>query len=158
MRKSQREVKDPEELRQILESCDVCHLGLSDDGQPYVIALNYGFELIEGQLTLYFHCAPAGRKLDIIRRNDRACFQVDCSRQLRTGELACQYSMNYESMIGSGPVEIVDDPDEKAAGLRILMNHYSGRLAWEFDPQILERTLVLRLKVVEFCGKRLQRN
>ena len=82
---------------------------------------------------------------------------MDCSHQLLTGELACQYTMNFESIIGSGLIEIVSDPDERITGLNALMQHYSGRGDWSFDPKALAKTTVLRLKAVEFCGKRLRK-
>jgi nitroimidazol reductase NimA-like FMN-containing flavoprotein (pyridoxamine 5'-phosphate oxidase superfamily) len=157
MRKSLREIRDPNDLYRILEACDTCRLGLSDDGQPYVVPLNYGYVLEDGHLTLYFHCAVAGRKLEIISRNNRACFEVDCSHQMQTGEAACQYSMNFESIIGSGLVEVVTDPAERLQGLNHLMRHYSGRADWTFDPSALAKTTVLRLLAVEYCGKRLQK-
>jgi nitroimidazol reductase NimA-like FMN-containing flavoprotein (pyridoxamine 5'-phosphate oxidase superfamily) len=157
MRKALREIRDPNDLHRILETCDTCRLGLSDDGQPYIIPLNYGYVLKDGQLTLYFHCAVAGRKLEIINRNDRACFEVDCSHQLQTGETACQFSMHFESIIGSGRVEVITDPAERLQGLNHLMQHYSDRADWSFDPQALAKTTVLRLRAAEFCGKRLQK-
>lgn len=157
MRQAEREIKNTDELEDILQKCDTCRLALSDDGQPYIVPLNFGYQLNDGQLTLYFHCAAAGRKLDIISRNSRACFEMDCSHQLLTGELACQYTMNFESIIGSGPVETVSDPGEKTAGLNALMRHYSGRADWSFDPHALAKTTVLQLKAVEFRGKRLNK-
>lgn len=155
MRQDKREIKNLAELEDILQKCDTCRLALSDDGQPYIVPLNYGYQLTDGQLTLYFHCANDGRKLEIISRNNRSCFEMDCSHQLLTGELACQYTMNFESIIGSGLIETVSDPDEKIAGLNALMRHYSGRADWPFDPKALAKTTVLRLRAVEFCGKRL---
>jgi uncharacterized protein len=155
MRKAQREVKDPAAILEILENCDVCRLGLADGAQPYVLPLNFGYEMAEGRLTLYFHCAREGRKLDIICRNNRACFEMDCSHQLKTGEKACEYSMNYQSIIGSGFVEVVTDEHERLAGLNCLMKHYSGRDNWSFDARPLSLALVLRLRADEFAAKRL---
>lgn len=157
MRQAEREIKNLIEIEDILQKCDVCHLALSDDGQPYIVPLNFGYQLTAGQLTLFFHCAAAGRKLEIIGRNSRACFEMDCSHQLLTGELACQYSMNYQSIIGSGQIETISDPDQRLAGLNALMRQYSGRADWSFDPKALAKTTILRLKAVEYCGKRLHK-
>lgn len=157
MRKSLREISGHDDLDHILKACDVCHLGLSDNGQPYVVPLNYGYEWSGSRLTLYFHCADAGRKLEIIRRNNRGCFQMDRAHELRTGQLACQYGMNYECLIGCGLIEILEDPLERIHGLQVLMRHYSGRDDWEYDPHILAATMVLRLEAAEYSGKRLQK-
>ncbi len=140
-----------------MSSCEVCHLGLADGDQPYVVPMNFGHEWSGNRLILYFHCAVAGRKLDIIRRNNRACFQMDRLHQLVPGDQACRYSMNYESLIGSGRIEILADPNERIHGLQVLMRHYSGRDDWAYDRQALAITQVLRLQADEFCGKRLMK-
>ena len=57
MRQAEREIKNMVEIGDILQKCDTCRLALSDDGQPYVVPLNFGYQLTDGQLTLYFHCA-----------------------------------------------------------------------------------------------------
>lgn len=157
MRKSNREVTRHEELTTLLDQCDVCRLGLSDDGQPYIVPLNFGYHWDETGLTLFFHCAGEGRKLDIIRRNNRVCFEMDHRHALKTGDLACQFSMNFESLIGEGLIEIVTDPSEKLAALNQIMRHYSDRTDWTFDEKVLAITTVLCLKATQFTGKRLNK-
>ena len=39
------EVTDPAQIRRILEQSKVLHLGLVDRGQPYVVPMNYGFQM-----------------------------------------------------------------------------------------------------------------
>ena len=63
------EVTDPEVIRDILDSSSYLHLGLVDDGMPYVVPMNYGYTLEEGKLVLYLHSATKGYKLDVIRKN-----------------------------------------------------------------------------------------
>ena len=69
MRRKDREVTDPAAIRQILDSAKVMYMGLSDLGEPYVVPLNYGYTLENGILTLYFHSAPAGRKMESLKEN-----------------------------------------------------------------------------------------
>ena len=155
MRKAQREIKDLHKIRQILDKCDVCRVGLADGQLPYIVPMNYGYTLEDRNLTLYFHCALTGRKLEIISRNNLACFEMDCSHQLKTGLQACDYSMNYDSVIGSGTIGIVSDPAERVLGLNCLMHHYSDRNDWSFDERALALATVLRLQAGEFAAKRL---
>ena len=56
-----REVKDPEQLREILQKSDVCHIAMIDGDRPYQVPLNYGFEYENDRLTLYFHCMKLGK-------------------------------------------------------------------------------------------------
>jgi nitroimidazol reductase NimA-like FMN-containing flavoprotein (pyridoxamine 5'-phosphate oxidase superfamily) len=155
MRKANREITDREVLTGIFESCDVCRLGLSDGGMPYVVPMNFGYSYEGDRLTLYFHCAGAGKKLDVIARNPNACFEMDCGHELKPGDSPCNYSMNYRSIIGYGRIEVVTDPAEKIAALTVLMQKYSETGHFHFDEKVLAVTTVLRLDVSEFTGKQL---
>lgn len=73
MRKSDREITDRSAIDEIIRRCRACRLGLSDEGQPYVVPLNFGYD---GH-ALYFHGAMEGRKIDVIRKNSRVCFEFD---------------------------------------------------------------------------------
>ena len=69
MTRRELEVTNPEEILRILDSSRVLHLGLVDDGMPYIVPMNYGYVMEEGKLTLYLHSAMQGYKLDVIRKN-----------------------------------------------------------------------------------------
>ena len=106
MRTAGREVTDPVEIERILLSNHIVRVGLydGDEGYPYIVPLNYGFEYDPqaGKLTFYMHCAKAGRKLELIRKDNRVCFEIDSSWGLRQTELACQWGLNFDSVIGHG--------------------------------------------------------
>ena len=55
MTRRERQVTDPEKILEILQRSKVVHLGLCDGNQPYVVPMNYGYEMEEGRLTLYLH-------------------------------------------------------------------------------------------------------
>ena len=156
MRKINRLVSDKNELIEIMGRCDVCRIGFFDGEFPYIVPMNFGFDYSDG-LTLYFHCAPEGRKLDIIRENNKVCFEMDCSHQLKTGELACQYSMNYECIIGEGEIFIVEDKEEKINGLHLLMKQYGRTADLHYDDKVLSRTVVLKINATDFTGKKLNK-
>lgn len=157
MRKSNREITDPADLIDILDRCDVCRIGLSTNEQPYIVPMNFGYRWDEHGLVLYFHGAAEGRKLDMIRQNHQACFEMDHRHELRPGDTACRYSMNYESIMGEGWIEPVFDLEEKLDALNMIMRHYSDRSDWVFDQSALTVTTVLRLRVKSFTGKRLKK-
>ena len=48
---------------------------------------------------------------------------MDTGYKLHTAECACNYSAGFQSIIGNGTVEIVNDTDEKIRGLSSLMEH-----------------------------------
>lgn len=56
--------------------CRTASVAMIDRNVPYVVPLSYGYELKEDSLVLYFHCAKEGRKLNILRCNDKVCFTI----------------------------------------------------------------------------------
>ena len=70
MRRKDREITDFDEMMKIIAKCDTCRLALFDDEFPYIIPLNFGTNIENGQLYLYFHSAKEGTKLDLIRKNE----------------------------------------------------------------------------------------
>ena len=68
-----------DEMEELLQDESIGYLGLSMNGTPYVVPLNYSYS--EG--TIIFHCALEGKKLDFIRTNPLVCFSV--GRQVGLG-------------------------------------------------------------------------
>ncbi len=140
-------------MEKIISRCRVCHLALSDlNGQPYALALNFGYKPGAAP-ALYFHCARQGKKLDLIRANPKAAFIIDRALELKTGPMACDWGMNYESIMGAGNMTIVSDPKERKRGLDLIMAHY-GNSSPAYSPQSLKDTLVLKLTITEMTGKK----
>ena len=69
MTRRELEVTDPAVIRHILDESKVLHLGLVDDGMPYIVPMNYGCKWEADKLTLYLHSASRGYKLDVIAKN-----------------------------------------------------------------------------------------
>lgn len=152
MRRTDREIKDFDEMVKVIEKCDVCRLALNDKDYPYIVPLNFGVTVENGTVTLYFHSALEGTKLDLIRRDNRAAFEMDCEHELVTEEEHGNCTMNYKSVIGRGIVEFVSD-EEKYAALKILMKHYHKE-DFPFNEKVVPQTAVFKLTVSEMTGKK----
>ena len=148
MRKKEREIKDIKIIDDIIRRCCVCRRAMCDDGQPYIVPLNFGYD---GSF-LYFHAALEGRKIDIIKRNNRVGFEFDILHDIVTAKRACDFSAKYESVIGSGTAEILDDLDAKKEALKWIMRQ-CGSDANDFSDEIIKRTLILRVRIIEISGK-----
>ena len=148
MRRTNRQLTDPARIEAILAGCDCCRLGLCAGGQPYVVPLSFGYEWEEGRLTLYFHCAREGRKLDYIAQNPRAAFEMDTSRRYLTAGTPCGWSMEYESLMGEGTITLAAAPEQKRRGLSLLMAHagYEGEMAFPDAALAAVEVLVLRVE------------
>jgi nitroimidazol reductase NimA-like FMN-containing flavoprotein (pyridoxamine 5'-phosphate oxidase superfamily) len=154
MRRRDKEIADIDEKLKIIDKNKICRLALSDNNQPYIVPLNYGYSFENYGLILYFHSACEGRKLEIIKKNNRACFEIDCNGVLIEGEKPCSYSYVFESIVGTGRIILLNTADEKEDGLNRLMKHQTGKNElYHFDEKIMERVVVYKMVVEEFTGK-----
>ncbi len=153
MRRKDREVTDPDKIREIISACNCLRMGFHDNGQVYIVPLNFGF-IREGEdYTFYFHGAKEGRKIDLIRKSPNVGFEMDTNYLLKEGDTACGYSARFQSVIGNGTVSILEDPEDKRKGLLAIMEHNTGRAGWQFSDQALEAVCVFKLEVDSLCCK-----
>lgn len=153
MRRTDRQITDIDEIKDIVERAKVVHLGMIDGERPYVVPLHYGCEWHGELLTLWCHGAREGRKLDVLRANPVVFVELDCDMELVSGgDVACRYGSFYASVMGDGVATIVKDPAEKAHGLRCLMRTQTGR---EFDipEQAVHTASVMRIDVRDVTAK-----
>ena len=148
MRRQEKEIRDEAEIQEILEKGLVCRLGLYDGHYPYVVPMNYGYR----DNRIYFHCAGSGRKIDILKKNDRVCIEVDVDSRVVQGQQPCRWTMKYRSVIGFGRARIIDDEREKKAGLDVIMAHYGGS-GGEYDEKPLRLTTVIEVILERMTGK-----
>ena len=153
MRRKEREVTDYNKMIEILKSCDCCRIGLVDDKGAYIVPMNFGYEDNNGKLTLYFHGATEGKKIDLINNQPEISFETDTNDRKQYHLLQAHVSYLYQSIMGKGQVKIVADRDTKIKGLNQIMHHYTGKSDYEFNENVLERTAVIKLAVTEWSCK-----
>ena len=146
------EVTDPIQIQHILDESKVLHLGLVDDGMPYIVPMNYGYRLEVGKLTLYLHSAAKGYKLDVIAKNPVCCFEMECGLEPFEGKIACQYGVSYYSLMGRGTACIVQDAGEKMEAMSVLMKTQTGK-DFEFNERLVSIVSVIRIDVSDYTAK-----
>lgn len=140
-----REITYKPEIEQIIRNCQVCHIGMSDEnGEPYVLPFNFGYD----SDVFYFHSAPQGKKIDILRKSPRVCIALSNAYELRwqSEQVACSYSMKYKSVLAYGYVEFVEDFDEKIQCMNKIMQHYVKK-DFDYNKPAIDNVLVYRVKV-----------
>ena len=152
MTKRERQITDPQQIAHILDTGMVLHLGLAVNDEPYVVPMNYGYVMEEGNLVLYLHSATRGKKLDMIRANSRVFFEIDCDRMPFEGRVPCQYGLVYSSIMGRGTARIVEDVEEKKKAMTILMKTQTGK-DFSFEDRLVSIVSVIRIDVAEFTAK-----
>ena len=153
MRQKNREITNFNEIVEVIRSCDVCRLALNDDGYPYIVPLNFGLDVTDGTIKLYFHSALEGYKLDLIKKDNRASFEMDCKHQLQYFEEKGYCTMAYESVVGRGKIRILDEKEKMDALKKIMGQYHKDKEAY-FNPAAISRTLVYVLTVEKITGKR----
>jgi nitroimidazol reductase NimA-like FMN-containing flavoprotein (pyridoxamine 5'-phosphate oxidase superfamily) len=118
MRRKEKEINDPEELRRILLSQRTATFAMCRDGEPYLVTLNYAY--VPDGRSIYFHCASAGKKLDFIRANPRIWGQV----LEDGGYIPEQCDHRFRSVHFWGAAEIIDGAEEKKAALSHLIERH----------------------------------
>jgi nitroimidazol reductase NimA-like FMN-containing flavoprotein (pyridoxamine 5'-phosphate oxidase superfamily) len=151
MRRKEREITDRTALDEIVHEALICRLAMCDGDQPYVIPLNFGYD---GN-SLYVHCAQEGKKLAILKKNNRVCFEVDIDHELVKGESACDWSMKAKSVIGFGKAFLIEEVEEKRRALGIIMDHQGAGPPYSYKEKGFEKVMIIRVDVESMTGKKL---
>lgn len=97
MRRKEREVTDKEEIRQILEKGQVIRIAMNNGEYPYILPVNYGYEMENGRL----HSQLRIRKCDRTGNHIRS---FRCGKRERTypypGALRCKTAEDEPGLCG----------------------------------------------------------
>ena len=135
MRRSDREIKDFDEIIEVINKCDVCRLAINDGDYPYIVPMNFGLNIEDGKVVLYFHCASEGKKLELLKKNNKVAFEMDCGHEFILNDEKMSCTMAYESVMGRGQIQFV-----------------------EFGTKAIPVTTVFKMVVEEITGKRRKNN
>jgi nitroimidazol reductase NimA-like FMN-containing flavoprotein (pyridoxamine 5'-phosphate oxidase superfamily) len=136
----------------ILDEALVCHVGFCDEGQPYVLPMNFA----RVGDAIYLHGSAVSRLLVELRRGAPVCATVTLLDGLVLARAAFRHSMNYRSVVMLGVAREVTAADEKRAALAAIVEHVlPGRSAAVRGPSEAElaSTLVLALPIAEASAK-----
>ena len=114
--------------------------------------MNYGYTLEDDRLVLYLHSAVRGKKLDMIAKNSKVFFEIDCDLVPFEGAVPCQYGMSYSSIMGRGTAVIVEDVQEKMKAMSILMKTQTEK-DFAFQERLVSIVSVIRIDVAEYTAK-----
>ena len=145
-------VTDMTEIVRILDTAQVIHVAMVDNGEPYVVPMNYGYTMQDGKLTVYLHGANTGKKIDILRENPKVFFELVCDTESFEGKIACQYGMAYASIMGKGVATLVEDLEEKKYGLSVLMKTQTGK-DFTFTDRMVGIVQIIRIDVDTYTAK-----
>lgn len=152
MRRSDKEIKDKNCIEGILKKALVCRIAICDNETPYIVPMNFGFK----DNCLYLHSASEGLKIDMIRKNNRICFEADIETEILTADNACNWGMKYYSVIGFGKAHFIEENNEKRNALDVIMQKYSSKPdeTFEYSKSSLDKIIVINVEIESLTGKK----
>lgn len=152
MRKREREIRDKETIKALLERSLVGRIAtVNKKGFPVIKPVNF----IYSNGKIYVHSSTRGEKITDIRRDSRVCFELDEPIAYMAAQgSACSAGYYYRSIIVKGKAELVNGRDKKLEILERLMEKYQPEGGFgEIEEGILKKTAVIEIVIEEMTGK-----
>ena len=147
MRRKDKELTDSKEIEGIVKKATVCRLGLMDEDEAYIVPVNFGYE----KNAIYFHSALEGRKIELIKRNDKVCFEIEADVGIEKNDKS-ECSVKYRSVIGMGRTRILESAEERVRGLKAIMRQCAGG-EYSILEEKLNSVLVVEIRIENITGK-----
>lgn len=153
MRKSDKEITDPKVIEAFIAEEQILRIAFYDEGDIYIVPVNYGYLYENNIHSFYFHGAKEGRKYELSKSKPVVGFEIDGKYKLLENEMACYFSAAFQSVIGTGTLQLVDDIEEKKIGLNALMKQTTQHSEWSYNDKMLEAVAVFKLDVHKISCK-----
>ena len=149
MRRKDREITDRAEIDTIIRSAQVMHLALADNNIPFVVPVFFAYD----GASVYFHSAKAGSKIDILRRNNKVCFEILLDHGVIASDRACDFEAKHRTVIGLGTATFIEDEADKIRVLDMIVGKFSDK-KFEYPKANLGHTAVIRIAIDSIKGKK----
>jgi len=149
MRRTDKKIKDNRQIDEIMRKANCCRIALVDGNYPYIVPVNFAVS----NNHLYFHSAKEGRKIDILKKNNFVCFEMDVEGEIVKGENACFWGMKYLSIIGFGQAFFIEDNTGKKKALDLLMEKYAGKSGFSYADNELDKIIIIDVEINKISGK-----
>lgn len=153
MRRSDREITDKNRIEEFIAKEQILRVAFHDNGDIYIVPVNYGYLLENEKYSFYFHGAKAGRKYELSKSGPTVGFEIDGEYKLLESENACGFSAAFQSVIGTGVLHLLEDREEKRRGLNAIMKQCSNKSDWTYQDRMLETVAVYQLSVERMSCK-----
>lgn len=150
MRRKDKEITDTAIIESILKESEICRLGLVENGEAYIVPVNFAYS----NGALYIHSAMQGRKIEVLKRNNKVAFEMEAHASIKTGPKPCDWTARYRSAMGKGTIEIETGLEQKKHGLDLIMKKYGwGSEELIYDAPLLSRVCILKVNIESIAAK-----
>ncbi len=140
------------EIEEIINLSEVCYMAMIDEQNlPYNLPFNFAYE----DNVLYFHSAPFGKKIDILKSKPEVSIVFSIAHELHhhDTEVGCSYSMKFKSVLVSGKVEFIEDIDQKTLWMNKIMQKYTKR-DFTYSMPAIKNVACFRVVIEKISGKK----
>jgi nitroimidazol reductase NimA-like FMN-containing flavoprotein (pyridoxamine 5'-phosphate oxidase superfamily) len=150
MRRGDKQIKSKKEVEKVLQEAKILRISFSEDNRPYLVPMNFGYQ----DNCIYLHSAPEGKKIDILLKNNRVCFEVDIQTEVVEDSKPCNWGMRYLSVIGFGRAQFLDDIEDKKDAFEVIMKKYSSQRSFEYPEADLKGVTIMKIEIDRMTGKK----
>lgn len=137
------------QIEDMLNSCFTGRIGCYADNEMYIVPVAFVYE----KPYIYVH-SKEGRKIDMMRKNNKVCFQLDIIENLG----------NWRSAIIWGTYEELQEPDDIKKAVELITSKMAPVASsetlspkpMEMDSKIVEkekRPIAYRIKIERYSGR-----
>lgn len=152
VRRQNRLLEDENRIKELLNISEYGFLSLGTDGNSYGYGIPISYAYDETSNAIFFHCALEGKKIDLLRQNNKVSFCVVG----KTQPIANQFTTLYESIIAFGKATLDLSDDEKRTCLRLLVKKYSPEyeeLGEKYMEKSWGRTAAFKISIEHVTAK-----
>lgn len=153
MRRKDREVTDFNEIVKIIDECEIVRIGLADGDYPYIVPLNFAYEVVGEQVSLYIHGAMAGKKYEMLQKNPHCSFEMDLPLRMDCLVEQKDVTMRYKCVMGKATAHFLAGEEKQRAIDHVIMARKEETKHFEYNQAAVAKTAVIRLEVTEMTAK-----
>ncbi len=151
LRRHDKAIESAEDCAEILASVRTISLSMCADNEPYLITLNHGWD--PEHQCLYFHSAPTGKKIDMLRKNPRIWGMAIEDLGYLDGR--CDHA--YRSVMFDGNVTFIEDDTAKRHALEVMIRQHESDpeavITEQLTPARVTGTTIARININQMSGK-----
>jgi len=148
MRRKEREISSRTEIDAIIQSSTIMHVALAENNIPFVVPVFYAYDGV----SLFFHSAQSGSKIEIMKRNPNVCFEISVAEGVIESDTACDFEAKHRTVIGFGTTSFIEAEAEKIDVLNLIVARFSPK-KFLYPSANLNNTAVIRIAIASIKGK-----
>ncbi len=152
IRRKEKAITDSQEMIAILRQAKYVTVAMSLEDEPYLVTLSHGYDVERN--CIYFHCAQEGKKIDILRKNNRVWGQALKDNGYAPGK--CDHL--YATTQFKGRVTLITNEEEKRHALKVMIDQLEDEPDEVFAEQVTDKSVkrvgIGRIDIEEMSGKK----